>query len=192
MVVGVGGIAVGVVAGLIVTRALFRTADPILEIVVSLIAPTASFLVAEELGVSGVLAVVVAGLITGRKAARVFSPDARLLGLGAWQIVIWTINTFVFMLIGLQLPSIIDGLSDVPTSDLLWYGFVVSLTVIVARFVWVFPATYVPRWLSQGASARTIPRRRPGPSSSSRGRACAASSRWRQPSPWRRTSRSAP
>ena len=150
VVVGVGGIAVGVIAGLIVTRALFRTADPILEIVVSLIAPTASFLVAEELGVSGVLAVVVAGLITGRKAARVFSPDARLLGLGAWQIVIWTINTFVFMLIGLQLPSIMAGLSDVPTSDLLWWGFVVSLTVIVARFVWVFPATYVPRWLSKG------------------------------------------
>ena len=57
---------------------------------------------------------VMAGLITGRKAARVFSPDARLLGLGAWQIVIWTINTFVFMLIGLQLPSIMAGLSDVP------------------------------------------------------------------------------
>ena len=61
---------------------------------------------------------------------------------------------------------------------------VVSLTVIVARFVWVFPATYLPRWLSQDPRGATRRRRR-GPSSSSRGRACAASSRSRPPSPWR-------
>ena len=94
------------------------------------------------------LATVVAGLITGQRAARVLSPDARLLGLGAWRTVIWAINAFVFMLIGLQLPSILAGLSDVPTADLLRYGVIVSVTVIAARFVWVFPATYLPRYLS--------------------------------------------
>ena len=148
VVLGVGGVAVGVIAGAIVTRALFRTADPVLEIIVSLLAPIVSYVVAEQVGVSGVLAVVTAGLITGRKAARAFSPDARLLGLGAWQVVIWTINTFVFMLIGLQLPSIVDGLSDYPPGDLLAYGAIVSATVIITRFIWVFPATYLPRRFS--------------------------------------------
>ena len=148
VVLGVGGVVVGVIAGAIVTRALFRTADPVLEIIVSLLAPIVSYVVAEQVGVSGVLAVVTAGLITGRKAARAFSPDARLLGLGAWQVVIWTINTFVFMLIGLQLPSIMDGLSDYTTGELLTYGVAISATVIITRFLWVFPATYLPRWFS--------------------------------------------
>ena len=148
VVVGVGGVLVGVAIGKVVTRALYRTGDPTLEIVVTLIAPATAYLAAELIGVSGVLATVVAGLITGQRAARVLSPDARLLGLGAWRTVIWAINAFVFMLIGLQLPSILAGLSDVPTTDLLRYGVVVSVTVIVARFVWVFPATYLPPYLS--------------------------------------------
>jgi monovalent cation/hydrogen antiporter len=148
VVVALGGIAVGTVIGLVLTRTQLRTGDPLLEIVLSLIAPATAYLAAERLGVSGVLATVVAGLITGRRAARVLSPDARLLGSGAWQIVIWTINAFVFLFIGLQLPSIMTGLSSVPAVDLIRYGLIVSLTVIIARFVWVFPATYLPRMLS--------------------------------------------
>ena len=146
-VVSLGGIVVGVVIGRVVTRALYRTGDPTLEIVVTLIAPATAYLAAELVGVSGVLATVVAGLITGQRAARVLSPDARLLGRGAWQTVLWAINAFVFMLIGLQLPSIMAGL-DTPPDVLLLYGTVISLTVIATRFAWVFPATYLPRVLS--------------------------------------------
>lgn len=149
LIVGLGGVLVGAVIGLVVTRALHKTGDPTLEIVVSLIAPATAYLAAETIGVSGVLATVVAGLITGQRAAHVFSPDARLLGLGVWRTVIWAINAFVFMLIGLQLDSIVAGLSDVPPQDLLRYGLIVSVTVIVARFVWVFPATYLPHYLSR-------------------------------------------
>ncbi|HEY4633150.1 MAG TPA: Na+/H+ antiporter [Candidatus Limnocylindrales bacterium] len=149
VVSGVGGILVGLLVGAIVTRALYKTGEPTLEIVVSLIAPMAGYLAAEAVGVSGVLATVVAGLMTGRRAATVFSPDARLMGRGVWQIVIWAINAFVFMLIGLQLPSIVAGLSDYGTAELLWFGIAISLTVIVTRIVWVFPATYLPRLLSR-------------------------------------------
>ena len=148
IVVAVGGIAVGVIVGVLVTRALHRTAEPVLEIIVSLIAPAFAYITAETFGFSGVLATVVAGFITGRRAARVFSPDARLLGYGAWTAVLWTINSFVFMLIGLQLPTILADLKEVPIGDLIWWGIVVSLTVIIARFVWVYPATYIPRWVS--------------------------------------------
>jgi CPA1 family monovalent cation:H+ antiporter len=154
LVAGAGGVLVGVVVGVIVTKALYRTGDPTLEIVVSLIAPMAAFLAAEAVGVSGVLAVVVAGLITGRRAATIFSPDARLMGTGAWQIVIWAINAFVFMLIGLQLPTIMEGLGAYSTGELAWLGVAVSVTVIVTRIVWVYPATYLPRLLSRSLRER--------------------------------------
>jgi monovalent cation/hydrogen antiporter len=152
--VGLGGIIVGIIVGVILTEGWRRTSDPTLEIMVSLLAPFAAYLPAEALGVSGVLAAVVAGLIAGRRAARVLSADARLLGRGTWDIVLFAINAFAFMLIGLQLPTILDGLTEYADGDLLFWGVAISLTVIVARIVWVFPATYLPRWLSSKVRAR--------------------------------------
>ena len=148
VVIGVGGILVGVVVGIVITEAWKRTSDPTLEIMVSLLAPFAAYLPAEALGVSGVLATVVAGLIAGRRAARVLSPSARLMGTGVWNIVTYTINGFAFMLIGLQLPAIVVALTAYSTSELLTWAVVISATVILARIVWVFPATYLPRRLS--------------------------------------------
>jgi CPA1 family monovalent cation:H+ antiporter len=142
------GILIGVVVGVVLTEGWRRTSDPTLEIMVSLLAPFAAYLPAEAVGASGVLAAVVAGLIAGRRAARVLSPDGRLMGRGVWDIVIFIINGFAFMLIGLQLPSILSRLV-LPTSTVIGYALVISLTVIVARFVWVFPATYLPRMLSR-------------------------------------------
>jgi CPA1 family monovalent cation:H+ antiporter len=148
VVVGAGGLAIGAVVGAIVTRTLHRTADPIIEIIVTLLAPVTAYLAAEQIGVSGVLATVVAGLITGQRAARVLSPDARLMGAGVWQVVIWLINAFVFMLIGLQLPAISQAvLAEYEAIELVTLGLVVSAIVIIARIVWVYPATYLPRFL---------------------------------------------
>ena len=111
VVVGVGGILVGVVLGWLLTGVWRKTGDPTLEIVVSLLAPIVAYLTAETLGVSGVLATVTAGLIAGRRAARVLSPDGRLMGTGVWAVVYFLIDSFVFMLIGLQLPLIVGNLS---------------------------------------------------------------------------------
>ena len=143
--IGLGGVLAGAVIGFVVTALLRRTGDPVLEIAVTLIAPATAYLFAERFGLSGVLAVVVAGLITGRRAARVLSPDARLLGSGAWQIVIWAIHAIVFMEIGLQLPTILAGLSSTPANVLIGYGVAIASTVIAARILWVVPATYMAR-----------------------------------------------
>jgi CPA1 family monovalent cation:H+ antiporter len=149
VVVGVGGIAVGVLLGWIVTAVWRRTGDPTLEIVVSLLAPIAAYLAAETLGFSGVLATVTAGLIAGRKAARVLSPNGRLMGTGVWAVVYFLIDSFVFMLIGLQLPIVVGNLADQRSAaELIGLGLAVSLTVIVTRFVWIFPWTYLPFRLS--------------------------------------------
>ncbi len=112
---------------------------------------------------SGVLAVVTAGLIAGRRGARVLSPNARLMGIGVWSVVLFMINGFAFLLIGVQLPSILDALTAYPPAELIGLGLAISLTVIVARIVWVFPATYVPRWLSAEApGAGPVPAGRGG------------------------------
>ena len=155
-VVGIGGIAVGVVVGWLVTSAWRRTGDPTLEIVLSLIAPIAAYLAADALGFSGVLATVTAGLIAGRRAARALSPDGRVIGNGVWALLYFLINSFVFMLVGLQLPLILHGLSAYDAPTLIGLGVAVSLTVIVTRIVWVFPATYLPRRFSARIRANEV------------------------------------
>jgi CPA1 family monovalent cation:H+ antiporter len=154
LIVGIGGIVVGAAVGLVLARALSRTGEPILEIIVTLIAPFTAYVAAELIGLSGVLATVVAGLITGRRAARVLSPEARLLGRGAWSTAIWAIHVFVFMLVGLQLHEMLPGLSAYGAAELVWLGVAVSLIVILTRIVWVYPATYLPRFLSRSLRER--------------------------------------
>ena len=121
----------------------------------SLLAPFGAWLPAEALGVSGVLSVVTAGIVVGRAAPRILGSDARVLGSGVWQMVVFTLNGLVFILIGLQLPNILDSLAASRTfEELASWAVIVSVTVIVVRLVWVFPGTYIPRWLSPRLRAR--------------------------------------
>lgn len=154
VVAATGGIAIGVLVGLALTYLWRRISDPTLEIVISLLVPFAAYLPAAALGVSGVLAVVTAGIIAGRHAARVLSPNARLMGTGVWPVLIFLINGFAFLLIGVQLPGIIHALTAFAPAELIGLGLAISVTAIVARIVWVFPATYLPRWLSGKLRAR--------------------------------------
>ena len=125
------------------------------EVLVSLLAPAAAWLPAEALHVSGVLSVVTAGIVLGRAAPRVMSSDTRVLGSGAWQMLVFTLNGLVFVLIGLQLPSILDALSaDRSPLELAILAVAVSATVIIVRLIWVFPATYLPRMLVPGLAQR--------------------------------------
>ncbi|HEY7737143.1 MAG TPA: Na+/H+ antiporter [Candidatus Limnocylindrales bacterium] len=137
VVISVGGIAIGVVVGWLLTEAWRRTQDPTLEIIISLLAPIAAYLPAEQLGVSGVLATVTAGLMAGRAGARVLSSEARLLGRGVWNVVIFLVNGLAFILIGLQLPAILGEQSGRSGVELLGLGAAISLVVIVTRLAWV-------------------------------------------------------
>ena len=114
----------------------------------SLVAPIAAYLGRRSLGVSGVLATVTAGLITGRRAARVLSPDGRLMGHGVWRPSSGRSTRSCSCSSGCSCRPILATSTEVPPAQLLGLGLAVSLTVIVARFVWVFPGTYLPRMLS--------------------------------------------
>jgi Na+/H+ antiporter len=166
----VGGIAVGLAVGWAVLWARRRVSeDPSVQNTVSLLTPFAAYLLAEEpshyvwhyllhlpgeFHFSGVLSVVAAGLYLGRRAPYVISPETRLQGYAFWELVTFLLNGLIFSLIGLQLGSIVGGLSEYSAATLVLFGGLISLTVILVRIVWVFPATYVPRWASSSISER--------------------------------------
>jgi len=147
VVAAVGGIAVGLIVGWISEFIYDRLFNPPVEVALSLVIPYVAYLPADHLHFSGVLAAVVAGLLMGRGASRLLSSDTRLLGGATWQILTFLLNGFAFILIGLQLPVIVRALAGRPASELAIQVAAIVLAVVVARFVWVFPSTYLPRWL---------------------------------------------
>jgi Na+/H+ antiporter len=155
VVVAAGGLAVGVIAALVLRAVLARLNDPTLGIVLTMLFPFPTYVAAETLHLSGVLAVVLAGLLIGRWAPRILTSDQRVQGTAAWSVLIFVINGLVFILIGLRLPSILAAVSTGRSAaDLAWLGTAIALTVILARFAWVFPATYLPRLVSPRLRAR--------------------------------------
>ena len=173
----VGGVAVGFAVGWLVVWARRHVSeDPSVQNIVSLLTPFVAYLAAEELPqglwirmhelfgapadlhFSGVLAVVTTGLYLGRKSPTITSSGTRLQGFATWELITFLLNGLIFILIGLQLGSVVEGLDDFTTGQLVLYAVLVSLTVIVVRVVWVFPATYVSRW-----AIRRIRERDPSP-----------------------------
>lgn len=145
VVSAVGGVVLGLAIGVVVALLVRRIDDEVFSIVITFLAPTAAYLPAEQLGLSGVLATVVAGIWVGRHAPRALSSGVRISGVAAWQILLFLVNGAVFILIGLSLPQALNRLAGRPPLELLGMAVAVSLTVIVARIVWVFAATYLPR-----------------------------------------------
>jgi Na+/H+ antiporter len=148
------GVAVGVVVGFAVSYVIGRLHDPPVEVTISLLAPFAAYLPAELIGASGVLATVTAGLIVGWRAPRTLGSDTRVLGSAVWQMVIFLLNGVAFILIGLQLPSIVERLAGPVGNEVLGITAAVIVTVIAVRLIWVFPATYLPRLLVPGLAKR--------------------------------------
>lgn len=159
-----GGVLLGVLTGWLTLRLLQTLGDPLIEAVVTLLVPFLTYSLAEEgphliwhelLGFagepyfSGVLAVVTAGLVVGRKSPAVMSSSSRLEGRAVWDVVVFLLNGLAFILIGLQLPEVVRGLGGYSAADLVRSGVLVSLTVVLVRIVWVFPATYLPRLLDR-------------------------------------------
>jgi monovalent cation/hydrogen antiporter len=152
VVVAVGGVAIGLAVGWLVVRLWSWLDDPPVEILVSLLAPYAAFLPAEALNVSGVLAVLAAGLYAGRKSARVLGSRTRLQGESVWGMVIFVTNGLLFLLIGLQVPIVLESITGASLRQLVGLGLVASLAVIVARVVWVFPGAYASRMFGHAST----------------------------------------
>ena len=143
----VGGIAVGLVVGYLIRRVRRALDNPPLEVTIAFLTGYFAFLPASAMGVSGVLAVVTAGVYMGWYTPELTTVQTRLQGQGFWEILTFLLNVLLFGLIGLQLRPILDSLSGTGGWSLVSDAIVIVLAVILLRIVWVFPATYVPRWL---------------------------------------------
>jgi Na+/H+ antiporter len=135
----VGGIAMGLLVGLVVYHIERRIDDGPIEITLSILIPYAAYLAAEELHASGVLAVVACGLFLSRRSASFFSPSVRLQAWSVWESLNFVLNGLVFVLIGLQLPAIRASISGYSLPTLVMDGAVFSVILILLRLVWVFP-----------------------------------------------------
>lgn len=157
--IAVGGIVTGVTIGWIVTfiRRQLMDAGAQIILAISLLTPFVSYLAADFLDVSGVLSVVATGLFIGRQAPFVLNPAVRLEATAFWSIITYLLNGLVFILIGLQLPTIVQGIRGGSWPQLLYYAFVVNAACILVRLFWVFPGAYLPRLLPQIRRAEPPP-----------------------------------
>jgi CPA1 family monovalent cation:H+ antiporter len=143
----------GFVVGFVVLRLRHGAREPRIEVMLSLMTPYMAFWLPHALGGSGVLATVVAGLYTGYRGVALIRSNTRLQALFFWDIVNTLITGMIFLLTGLQARTIAAGLDETTLWHLVLQGLVISIVCIVVRFLWVFPATYLPRWLSPTIAA---------------------------------------
>jgi len=145
--VTVGGIAVGLAVGWLVHRVRRFIMGDGSEIVltVSLLTPFASYLAGEVTHVSSVLAVVATGLYLGWESPGLLVPTVRLQAQAVWNIIVYLLNGFIFVLIGLQLPGILAGMQEPWWSHPCLYAVAINLVCILVRIGWVYPGAYLPR-----------------------------------------------
>ncbi len=142
-----GEIVWGIGVGWLMLRLRRWVGNPPIEIMLSVLTPFLAYWPAEYLGGSGVLATVTAGLYISWNGPRLISAATRLQGVFFWNFFIFLIEGMVFLITGLQARTLLSRIEHYPLSGLLISAVVISLVVIVSRFIWMYPATYLPRWL---------------------------------------------
>ncbi|MEV7542185.1 Na+/H+ antiporter [Streptomyces sp. NPDC089915] len=153
LLASVGGVGVGLLLMVPIHQLRKRLREPLLQNTLSLLIPFVAYAAAERVHASGVLAVVVVALYLGHRNWQV-DFATRLQEEAVWKVVAFVLESVVFALIGLQLPVVLKGLGEYEGIAAAWYAVAVFLAVVVARFAWVFPATFMPRWVSERIRTR--------------------------------------
>ena len=163
VVASFGGIILGLAGAILVIEFhrwldRRRLADTKIQIAITLLTPDAVYLPAEHLHVSGVLAAVACGLWVGTRCQTTFSREFYSEARAVWEMVEFLLNGLIFILIGFQLPVILENLSGTRSVEYLVGATVLlSVVVVVARIVWVFPGAYGPRWLDRRFTGKSDP-----------------------------------
>lgn len=149
----------GIVVGLAVAHVMyvihrFLPTTPSIDTALTLMTPYLMYVTAEQFHFSGVMAVVSGGLFLSFRSHEILSHQSRLQAISVWSTVVFMMNGIIFILIGLELPIIVEGLNGYSVAEAIQYALLISLLTIVIRMVWVFPATFIPRFLSKGIRTR--------------------------------------
>jgi monovalent cation/hydrogen antiporter len=156
------GVAVGIVVGWLIAKitVAIRKAglsDSLIAVSISLVAPFALYVPADLIGASGVLAALSGGIFLSRKSSQIFDAEGRIAAASVWNLLFFVFNGAAFLLIGLQLRTIVQGLRQYPLPTLIGWSLAIALVVIVVRYVWMFPATYLRRMVFPGVREREGP-----------------------------------
>jgi monovalent cation/hydrogen antiporter len=150
----VGELGYGIGVGWVMLRLRRAANDPRVEILLSLLTPYLAYCVPEQLGGSGVLATVAAGLYVSWNGPRLISAATRLQGVFFWDLAIYIVEGLLFLLCGLQARAIFEHTDGVALTELLAAAVLTLAVIVAARFVWMYPATYLPRWLIPSLARR--------------------------------------
>ena len=145
-----GGIAIGLAVGWVIIQVRKRLDDPLVENTIGLLSGYAAYVPAEHLELSAVLSAVTVGCYVGWQAPKIASPATRLQGFGMWELLVFLMNAFLFTLVGLQLPVILDTLR----AEWLGYAVAVSAAVVLTRLVWNHSLVFVIRAIDRRESQR--------------------------------------
>jgi CPA1 family monovalent cation:H+ antiporter len=157
VVVVLGGIAVGIAVGAAIAFVRRRIDAPPVEVTIALFSGYFAYLPAEAIGVSGVLAAVTVGIYMGRLTSVLTTPTTRIQGEAVWEIVQFLLNSALFVLVGLQLPAILDAIDGDQAGEVIRDGALIAATVMAIRLLWVFPFTYLPPLLIPRSKRQPTP-----------------------------------
>jgi CPA1 family monovalent cation:H+ antiporter len=141
----VGGVAIGLAVGALIAEIRRRLDDVPVEITISIFSGFVAYLPAEQIGVSGVLAAVTTGIYLGWHAPQISTAQMRIQGFAAWELIVFVLNAVLFVLIGLQLPSILEEVSGIDAPTLAGYALATIAVVVGTRFLWLFTTPYMLR-----------------------------------------------
>jgi CPA1 family monovalent cation:H+ antiporter len=140
-------VAIGLVVAVLAAELRKRLDDPATETAVSLLTPYLAYLPAEITGVSAVLAAVTTGLYLGWRSPELVTPSTRIQLVGFWELLTFGLNAALFVLVGLQLRTVVDALSGYSAGQLVGYALLVAATVLLTRMAWIFPFNVLARLL---------------------------------------------
>ena len=147
--VAVGGTIAGIALGnVLYVIHRFLPTTPSIDTAISLMTPYIAYIIAETFHCSGVMAVVSCGLFLSFRAHDFLDHRSRMQINMTWSTVGYMLNGLVFILIGLELPVIIEGLTREEVGSGIYYGTLISGLIIMLRFLWIHPSLHIPRWLS--------------------------------------------
>jgi Na+/H+ antiporter len=154
--VALGGVALGLAFGWLVSVLLIRLRDPTLSVIASFLTAWVSYIAGDWLHVSGVLSTVACGVVMGSRQHSVLSAATRSQAGAVWEVIVFVLESLVFILIGLSLRSVLHRLGGNwhAIAELIPAALAIIAAVIVSRFAWILPATYIPRALSPSLRRR--------------------------------------
>jgi Na+/H+ antiporter len=151
------GLLLGLLVGVVAEWIEHHIDDGPIEIVLSVLVPYATYLAAEAIHTSGVLAVVACGLYLSHKSSHFYSPNVRIQVWAVWDAFTFVLNGLVFVLIGLQLPFVLEGIREYSLRQLILYGGLFSALVIVLRLLWMFPGAKIAYFIRNHLMHQNVP-----------------------------------